>query len=301
VTSSSPKTTWSASWRTMPEALDSAGVSWKIYNPPGPWFKATSPTAQLFSLNVMLYFKQFSDPSSELFKKAFVSTFPADFAHDVATDNLPQVSWLATTTFPEDHSEHPPAPPPLGEWYTNQVLNILTSNPRVWSRTALVINYDENDGFFDHVPPPTAPPGTPGEYVTVDPLPADANGRRGPIGLGIRVPMLVVSPFSRGGYVCSQTFDHTSTLRLIETRFGVTVPNLSKWRRSTVGDLTSALHLNHPDTSTPSLPATSADSPLVSLECQGLQLVEQDINDPPYPIPAHQQMPTQEPGSRPTV
>src|SRR6185437_3074995 len=90
-------------------------------------------------------------------------------------------------------------------------------------------NYDENDGQFDHVMPPTPEPGTPGEFI---------GGL--PVGLGFRVPCVVISPWSRGGYVCSQTFDHTSTLRLLETRFGVEVPNLTRWRRSVTGDLTAA-------------------------------------------------------------
>jgi phospholipase C len=301
-TSEESSTQWSVSWPTMPEALDAANVSWKVYNPPGPWFIPTKTDyAIAFSLNVLLYFRQYSDPTSDLYKKSFLSTFPSDFAHDVATDNLPQVSWLCTTTFPEDHSEHPPAPSALGEWYTSQVLDILTSNPHVWSRTALIINYDENDGFFDHVRPPTPPPGTPGEYLTVDPLPQAAYGIDGPNGLGIRVPMLVVSPFSRGGYVCSETFDHTSCLKLIETRFGVSAPNISAWRRSTVGDLSSALQMHRSDTSTPALPATSDKPHSVEAECKPLQLIEQNVDSPAYPIPDPQQMPQQEPGSRPTV
>ena len=114
------------------------------------------------------------------------------------------------------------------------MIGTLVSNPEVWAKTVLFIMYDENDGFFDHVPPPTPPPGTPGEFLTVDPLPASAYGVAGPIGLGFRVPMLVVSPFSRGGYVCSDIFDHTSQLRFLETRFGVQAPNISAWRRKTV-------------------------------------------------------------------
>ena len=107
----------------------------------------------------------------------------------------------------------------------------------------MFVAYDENGGFFDHVPPPTAPPGTGGEWLTASPLPSEASGVAGPIGLGFRVPCLVVSPFSRGGLVCSDVFDHTSLLRFLETRFGVAVPNLSAWRRETVGDLTSTLNL----------------------------------------------------------
>lgn len=96
-----------------------------------------------------------------------------------------------------------------------QVLDILTSNPAVWEKTALIVSYDENGGFFDHVPPPVPPPGTPGEYITA-PLAGVAEGIAGPIGLGFRVPCLVISPFSRGGLVASEVFDHTSQLRLVD-------------------------------------------------------------------------------------
>src|SRR5208282_4267764 len=97
----------------------------------------------------------------------------------------------------------------------------------------------ENGGFFDHVPPPTAPAGTPGEYLTVPDITGDEGSYPGPIGLGFRVPALVVSQYSRGGFLCSETFDHTSLLRFLETRFGVTVPNLTDWRRQTTGDMTN--------------------------------------------------------------
>ena len=100
-------------------------------------------------------------------------TGPDDFAKDVKNDTLPQVSWIMS---PDSYDEHPPAPAALGEWYTQQVLDTLLSNPKVWASTVLFIMYDENDGFFDHVPPPTPPAGTAGEYLTVDPLPARQAG-----------------------------------------------------------------------------------------------------------------------------
>jgi phospholipase C len=111
--------------------------------------------------------------------------------------------------------------------------------------------------------------------------------------------MLVVSPFSRGGYVCSETFDHTSQMRFLETRFGVKAPNISDWRRSVTGDLTSTLHVTSPDTSVPQLPATSGTAdPLVKTQCTAGQLLEVDVNNPaPYPIPTHQSIPSQEPGA----
>ncbi len=196
----------------------------------------------------------------------------------------------------------PPAPSFLGEWFTDQVLQTLVSNPDVWSKTVLFHMYDENDGFFDHVHPPVAPPGTAGEFLTVDPLPADASGIAGPIGLGFRVPLLVVSPFSRGGHVCSQTFDHTSQLRFIEERFGVKAPNLSDWRRATVGDLTSTLLMDHADTSVPPLPPTRDDPSYIAAKgCSETDLLEIATNQPPYPVPSVQKMPTQETRTASTV
>ncbi len=123
-------------------------------------------------------------------------------------------------------------------WFTSLVLDALISNPSVWSKTAFFLMYDENDGWFDHVPPPTAPAGTPGEYLTAsppfvgDPEPGTLN-IAGPLGLGVRVPMLVISPFSRGGHIASEVSDHTSQLKLVSERFGVEVPNVSAWRRGT--------------------------------------------------------------------
>jgi hypothetical protein len=192
------------------------------------------------------------------------------------------------------NSEHPPAPPEYGEVVVANVLNTLVSNPAVWSKTALLVAYDENGSFFDHVPPPVPPNGTPGEYLTVNPLPSDASGVAGPIGLGFRVPMLVISPFSRGGFVCSDVFDHTSTLRLLEARFGAEVPNLTKWRRSVAGDLTSAFNFAKVDASVPSLPQPSATDPrVINSDCRNILTI------PPYPVTVSSAPPAQEAGSAP--
>ena len=286
---------FSVSWETMPERLEDKGVSWKVYNPPNPAYGPASTHSMLLSNNILLYFRQYSSPSSPLYKKAFTPTFPNDFAADVKSDSLPQVSWLIP---PIGYDEHPPAPPARGAWFIDQALSALVANPKVWAKTALFVMYDENDGLFDHVPPPSAPAGTAGEYVSASPLPADASGIAGPIGLGFRVPMLVVSPFSRGGWVCSDTFDHTSQLRFLETRFGVDVPNLSAWRRGVTGDLTTTLHLGSADTSTPSLPGTSQNPPVLARECKPLQLSELNVAMPQYPVPLPQTMPRQAAGSR---
>jgi phospholipase C len=217
------------SWETMPERLGAHGVSWKVY---------TDPTNGFLD-SVLPYFKQYK-PGSKLEQLGIKPTYPNDFLADLAHDRLPQVSWLLPSIF---QSEHPGFSTAIGgEVAARQVLEALVSHPKIWKRTALFITWDENGGFFDHVTPATPPKGTSGEFLTVSKLPSAAQGIRGPIGLGFRVPMLVVSPFSRGGLVCSDTFDHTSTLRFLEKRFGVEVPNLSAWRRRATGDLTSAFN-----------------------------------------------------------
>jgi len=299
------------SWTTMPEVLQTAGISWKAYNPHGPFYQ---PTSSLFlNNNVLAYFSQIlADPTSALYRNAFgyfgpnVSggltdgNSPNDFAADVANGTLPQVSWIFA---PDGFDEHPPAPAALGEWWTQQVLDTLLSNPAVWANTVLFVMYDENDGFFDHVPPPTPPAGTAGEYLTVNPLPASAGGIAGPIGLGVRVPMIVVSPFSVGGYVCHDTFDHTSQLRFLEAVFGVSAPNISAWRRGATGDLTATLPvLAAPVYKAPKLPLTSSSvtAPPVGNECTSGELIEVNpsaASVTPFKIPKHQKMPTQAKGS----
>jgi len=294
----------SCSWLTMPEVLQDAGISWKQYNPYGANYQPGS--GYFVSKNMLLYFEQYlADTTSPLYQNAFnyygtnVSggltggVGPNDFAADVANDTLPQVSWINT---PDSYDEHPPAPAALGEWYTQQVLDTLLSNPKVWASTVLFIMYDENDGFFDHVPPPVPPAGTTGEYLTVNPLPASASGVSGPIGLGVRVPMLVVSPFSAGGHIISDVFDHTSQLRFLETLFGVTAPNISAWRRSVTGDLTSTLtSYSRPVTKAPKLPLTSdsTSAPPIGTECTTVQILELNPTTPPFAIPKHQKIPTQ--------
>jgi phospholipase C len=281
------------SWPTMPERLLAAGVSWKVYNDP----------LGLLALSPLPYFKAYSNPLSAtgraLISKALKPTYPADFTADVAAGTLPAVSWIMP---PLAECEHPAAPPEYGEYLVQQVLATLIANPAVWARTLFLVVYDENGGFFDHVPPPTAPAGTAGEYLTGT-LPSAAAGIAGPVGLGFRTPCLVISPFSRGGYRYSGVSDHTSVLRFIETRFGVPVPNLSAWRRSVTGDLTGALALSQaPDTSVPPLPATSLGDTAVAEQAVLNALAGTLDVGIPYPIPKSNAMPSQEPApARPPV
>jgi phospholipase C len=158
------------------------------------------------------------------------------FAKDVQSGQLPAVSWIVAPTKFCEHPEKNPAG--FGESLTSRIIDVLTADPAVWAQTALIICYDEEGGFFDHVPPPTAPSGRHDGYSTA-PVNGEISGGES-IGLGIRVPLLVVSPWSRGGWVCSEVFDHTSVIRFLEKRFGVHEPNISAWRRAVCGDLTSA-------------------------------------------------------------
>jgi phospholipase C len=294
-TSSSPDVIYSVNWDTMPEVLEDAGVSWKVYNPNGVIYGPTfiEKNGLVATDAILPYFSQYKNPSSALYQKAFLPVYPDDFLADVASGQLPAVSWVIP---PAGYDEHPSSPPALGEWFTSQLVAALTSNPEVWSKTVLFHMYDENDGFFDHVPPPVPPAGTPGEFLTQRHLPADAKGVRGPVGMGFRVPMLVVSPFSRGGHVASGVFDHTSQLRFLEQRFGVRAPNISAWRRRSSGDLTSALHLRRSNTSVPSLPSTADDqmANVLAMGCTELEILNIQTDMPVYPVPRHQSMPRQE-------
>jgi phospholipase C len=273
-------------WETMPERLLDAGVSWKVY----------SARLGELALSPLPYFKAYTDPFSvrgfELVSRGLTPDFPDDFMGDVARGALPSVSWIVP---PLAQSEHPAAPPGWGEDLIADILAALVAHPAVWERTVLFVVHDENGGFFDHVPPVTAPAGTAGEWLTgaAAASPA-AGGIDGPVGLGFRNPCLVISPFSRGGYVCPDVFDHTSLLRFIETRFGVPVPNLSAWRRGVTGDMTSALG-TVPDVSVPSLPPTSIAADVSDVEQAVLNALAGTFSRGiPYPVPTVNSMPVQE-------
>jgi phospholipase C len=305
-------------WETMPDVLSANNITWKCYNPYGSNYQPGA--SYFFSKNMLLYFDQYANasPTSAAYQNAFSYYGPNvtggatsqnpnmdDFTADVTSGNLPQVSWIMS---PDSYDEHPPAPALLGEWYTKTILDILTSNEEVWASTVLFIMYDENDGFFDHVPPPTAPSTptqTPGEYLTVDPLPSAAGGIAGPIGLGVRVPMIVVSPFSAGGWVCHDVLDHTSQLQFLGELFDVPVPNVSAWRTATVGNLTNTLpNLSTPKTKVPKFPKVSDDESIkpISTECTSAQIIELNPT-PAAPIapPTVQSMPKQKKGSLKTT
>ena len=171
----------------------------------------------------------------------------------MTTGKLPQVSWIVA---PEAYTEHPNWPANYGAWYVSQILDALTANPEVWSKTAFFLMYDENDGFFDHMVPPTPPQSRAQGLSTVDTtneiFAGNASFAAGPYGLGVRVPMIVISPWSKGGWVSSEVFDHTSLIQFIEQRFAhehpeLIEPNITPWRRAVSGDLTSAFNFKSPN------------------------------------------------------
>jgi phospholipase C len=234
-------------WPTYAERLQAAGVSWRLYQ-----------EFDNYGDNALAYFANFRGlpTASELYQRgrAWVEGanaanaktsngehLIAAFARDVAADALPRVSWIVT---PYKLCEHPSATPAAGEDFTARLIAALASNPEVWAKTALILNYDENDGFFDHMPPLVPPAGgAPGKSTVA----LDGEVYEGvPVGLGPRVPMIVVSPWTKGGWVNSQLFDHTSVIRLLEARFGVAEPQITPWRRAVTGDLTSVFDFDAP-------------------------------------------------------
>jgi phospholipase C len=165
------------------------------------------------------------------------------FRKDALNDNLPAVSWI----YPYgDKSEHPDHMPAAGAAFVADIVDAIAANPKVWAKTVFILNYDENDGLFDHVAPPVPSPGTTDEFL---------EGL--PIGAGFRVPCIIVSPWTAGGWVCSQSFDHTSVLQFLEKFTGVKEPNITDWRRHTFGDLTSAFRFEETARTAPALPDTA--------------------------------------------
>ena len=270
-------------WSTYPERLERAGISWKVYqdiglglDEKGVWGFTDDPYIGNYGDNALLYFHQYQNakPGEPLYEKARTGTNIAVggglfdvLREDVRRNRLPQISWVVA---PEAFSEHGNWPANYGAWYVSQVLDALTSNPEVWSKTVLFVTYDENDGFFDHVVPPTPPRLRADGLSTVktsDEIFAGSPGNpSGPYGLGIRVPMIVVSPWSRGGWVCSEVFDHTSLIRFLEQRFAHGHPdlresNITAWRRAISGDLTAAFDFSNPNNRRVVLPDTSAFEP----------------------------------------
>lgn len=270
-------------WPTIPDVLQDAGVSWRIYQDPNNnWTGA---------MHGCLAFDSFRNAKqgSPIYENGMRHYSLEDLKRDVDSNQLPQVSWILPS---KDDSEHPGAPssPYRAANFTHEVLMALTSNPEVWAKTVFFLTFDENDGLFDHLPAPAVPSYNldntlagkstlplEGMYFHNDkgtepfpnPMAPSHNriyqdkrdtitGNIRPWGMGPRVPLYVISPWSKGGWVHSEVADHTSVAQFIEKRFGVVVPAISPWHRAISSDLTSAFDFKSPnDKVFPSLPDMS--------------------------------------------
>ncbi|WP_115562668.1 phosphocholine-specific phospholipase C [Xanthomonas arboricola] len=248
-------------WTTYVEQLQRAGVSWQIYQ----------DMADNFTDNPLAGFEAFRQAyrnapghDAQLRARGISTRGVEQLRADVMADRLPSVSFVIADAAGSEHPD--PSSPAQGAAYTASVLDALTANPAVWSRTALLLMFDENDGFFDHMPPPAPPspdPRATGGFAGASSVATDDDYHRQPApgeqkvdlpalhgrpyGLGPRVPLYVISPWSRGGWVDSQVYDHTSVLRLLERRFGVQASEITPWRRAVCGDLTNAFDFRNAD------------------------------------------------------
>jgi len=332
-------------WKTYAERLEEAGVSWISYqNMPDEWgdnmlgafrqFKRAniasgypvssggSPGKPYTNTGQAVPYHAYdaaTDNVGNPLYKGIANTLPGSrpenyldaFRRDIRDGKLPSVSWLNA---PSIYCEHPgPSSPVQGAWFLQEVLDALTAVPEVWSKTVLIVNFDENDGYFDHVPSPSAPsPDGKGgyagkttlaeadlaaEYYT-HPKPAGSTRQPAPdgrvYGPGPRVPLYAISPWSRGGWVNSQVFDHTSVLRFLEARFGVKEPNIGPFRRAVCGDLTSVFNFATPNSEV--LPVLSgrrdkAQADALRKQQEGLK----QITPPASPL-----LPQQAAGTRPS-
>jgi phospholipase C len=285
---------------TYPELLQKAGISWQVYTNNQVGDSGSFPDYFLgdYGDNPLWFYQQYNTTNGTqggtgaLASRGAVTPWQSDagappvnethaayvlssFINDVKSNKLPRVSWIVA---PAGYCEHPSYTPDYGAHYVNTVLQTLFSNPGLWQNTALFITYDEHDGFFDHQLPPFPEASVTDEYI--DGL---------PIGPGTRVPMLICSPWTRGGYVDSNVYDHTSMLQFLATWTGVKPANVTPWRASVTGDLTTAFDFKHPDFSIPKIPTLD----------QTWALTQLTGGSTTPPAEGAQQMPDQEPGTRP--
>jgi phospholipase C len=285
---------------TYPELLQQAGISWQVYTNDQVGDSGSFPEYFLgdYGDNPLWFYQHYnitnsprggtgvlasrgavtpwqSEAGAPPLSKTHAAYVLSSFINAVKSNKLPQVSWIVA---PAGYCEHPSYTPDYGAHYVNTVLQTLFSNPGLWRTTALFITYDEHDGFFDHQLPPSPEASVTDEYM--DGL---------PIGPGTRVPMLICSPWTRGGYVDSNVYDHTSMLQFLAAWTGVKPANVTPWRASVTGDLTTAFDFKHPDFSIPKIPTLD----------QTWALTQLTGGSTTPPAEGAQKMPAQEPGTRP--
>jgi phospholipase C len=286
-------------WKTIPEVLQQAGIDWRIYQDPNDNWTGAMHGGLAFA-----GFRE-CEPGSPLFERGMSHHSLEQLEADVMKGSLPAVSWILP---PREWSEHPSASTPLeGAEFTARVLDALTANPAVWSQTVFFQTFDENDGLFDHLPPPAPPSLGPegafhggatfeleghyfddheDKYTSRDDT---ITGTVRPWGLGPRVPMYVVSPWSKGGWVNSEVADHTSVGQFLEARFGITIPAISPWHRAVCSDLTSCFDFaGRSDAAFPALPQVAGSQ----------QELARHLQRPKILPPRGQEALSQEPGIR---
>jgi len=201
---------------TVFQALDAHGISWKNYY-------SSLPSALIWSYQASLP----GFPSHLASNKAFLA--------DAAAGTLPAVSMVDPNFGTQ--SEEDPQDVQYGDQFLSQVVRAVTASPQ-WPHTLLVWCYDESGGYFDHVPPPAA--------VVPDSVPPDVppGGTPGSFDrYGFRVPAGIVSPYAKPDYVSHVVHDHTSVLKLIETKWNL--PALTA-RDAAADDLLDSVDLTRP-------------------------------------------------------
>ena len=278
-------------WRFYARDLQQAGIDWRVYQCIDDYGDSgTEYSTQIFQsrLDGPLWQRGVAtvDESRHTGLTANADNLAAAIRDDVVAGKLPQISYVVSNQL---FSEHPDAAAVNGGYLISKVLEALAADPDVLNSTAVIVNYDENDGQFDHVPPPVSPPGEYDEWLDDDSWTGASVAT--PVGLGFRVPLMILSPWTRGGWVYSETADHTSVIRLME-RWTKAIGKparsrqISPWRRRVCSDLVRAFDFEHPVYGLPKLPSVTAD----------------DVVDYPVtayrPNPVTNEMPAQEPGTR---
>jgi len=256
------RTTISLTLPTIWDRLSQANISGRYYR------SGSLPTDSVLFLWGTKY-NSISYGLNEFFQNCISGTLPAvSFVDPILTSAQPNsvlydISLGLIGNDTEGNDDHPHSDIRKGEEFLASIYNAVVSSPN-WSSTVLVINFDEWGGFFDHVAPPPAPvpPADEAAYAAAD-IPPD--GLR-----GFRVPCLVVSPWSRRGYVSSELFDHTSVLKLIEDRWGLAPLTV---RDANANDLADALDFDHPNFTHP--PQIITPSGPWGGPCETLQEVKQ--------------------------
>ncbi|SJX66674.1 related to Phospholipase C [Sporisorium reilianum f. sp. reilianum] len=237
-------------WRTLPEYLEQVGISWQVYQ-----------DTDNFDDNPLAWFSQFQQaPNNSALARKGMSFVGLDrFYADAKQGTLPQVSVIIG---PTELSEHPPYGPLDGAWLQKSVVDAVTTGAK-YASTALIVSYDETGGWADHVMA-SFPllKEAPDEWI-VDPYNASLGAQ--PVGPGFRVPLYVVSPFTRSGGVFSEPAAHESQILFVEQwARAIGKPfkqqSITPWRRSQLSDLTAMFDFSSKDTSLPVLPDVRAPS-----------------------------------------